>query len=40
MELKDYSKAENLFSSIKNKYPTSQQARDIEKFINSAKYAQ
>ncbi|CAL2083665.1 tetratricopeptide repeat protein [Tenacibaculum sp. 190524A02b] len=40
MELKDYSKAENLFSTIKQKYPETDQGRDIEKYINSAKYAQ
>ena len=40
MGLKDYSKAESLFTSIKNKYPTTQLGRDIDKFINSAKYAQ
>jgi len=40
MGIKDYSKAESLFTAIQTKYPTSQQGRDIEKFINSAKYAQ
>ena len=40
MNLKEYSKAENLFSQIKEKYSKSDQGRDIEKFINAAKYAQ
>lgn len=39
MELKDYSKAENLFTTIKNKYSKSAQGKDIDKYINSAKYA-
>ena len=40
MEIKDYSTAEKLFTSIKQKYATTDQGRDIEKYINSAKYAQ
>ena len=40
MELKDYSTAEKLFTSIKQKYATTDQGKDIEKYINSAKYAQ
>lgn len=40
MQLKEYSKAESLFTAIKEKYATTQQGRDIEKYINSAKYAQ
>ncbi|MDO6744788.1 tetratricopeptide repeat protein [Tenacibaculum soleae] len=40
MNLKNYSKAEKLFSTIKEKYATTDQGRDIEKYINSAKYAQ
>jgi len=40
MNLKDFSKAESLFTTIKDKYPTSQQGKDIDKYINSAKYAQ
>ncbi len=40
MQIKDFSKAETLFTTIKDKYPSSQQGRDIEKYINSAKYAQ
>lgn len=39
MELKQFDKAESLFTKIKEKYPTSDQGRDIEKFINAAKYA-
>ncbi len=40
MLLKDYDKATAMFTEIKEKYPTSEQGRDIEKFINAAKYAQ
>ena len=40
MELKEYSKAEKLFSTIKEKYPETDQGREVEKYINSAKYAQ
>lgn len=40
MELKNFNKAESLFTAIKKKHPNSEQSRDIEKFINSAKYAQ
>ncbi|MDY0779864.1 tetratricopeptide repeat protein [Tenacibaculum sp. IB213877] len=40
MLLKKYGKAEELFTTIKNKYPKTDQGRDIEKYINSAKYAQ
>lgn len=40
MILKDYSKAEKLFTTIKTKYPTTQQGKDVDKYINSAKYAQ
>ena len=40
MDLKNYSKAEQLFTDIKEKYPNSQYGKDIDKFINSAKYAQ
>ncbi|APZ46972.1 hypothetical protein BW723_12060 [Polaribacter reichenbachii] len=40
MNLKEYSKAEDLFSKIKESYPKSDQGRDVEKFINAAKYAQ
>ncbi len=40
MDLGKYSKAENLFNQIKEKYYSSEQAKDIDKYINSAKYAQ
>ncbi|GFD83598.1 tetratricopeptide repeat protein [Tenacibaculum sp. Mcav3-52] len=40
MDLKEYSKAEKLYTTIKEKYADSDQGRDIEKYINSAKYAQ
>jgi tetratricopeptide (TPR) repeat protein len=40
MELKDYSKAESLYTKIKDNHSKSDQGRDIEKYINSAKYAQ
>lgn len=40
MQLEKYSKAESLFTTIKDKYATSQIGRDIDKHINSAKYAQ
>ncbi|TXD49039.1 tetratricopeptide repeat protein [Polaribacter sp. IC073] len=40
MELKKFDKAESLFIKIKENYPTSDQGRDVEKFINAAKYAQ
>ena len=40
MELKEYSTAEKLFTRIKEKYASTDQGRDIEKYINSAKYAQ
>ncbi len=40
MELKKYSTAEKLYTTIKTKYANTDQGRDIEKYINSAKYAQ
>ena len=40
MELKNYSKAETLFTKIKENYSKSDQGRDIEKYIAAAKYAQ
>ncbi|TDQ23799.1 tetratricopeptide repeat protein [Tenacibaculum caenipelagi] len=40
MDLKEYSKAEKLYTTIKEKYAETDQGRDIEKYINSAKYAQ
>jgi tetratricopeptide (TPR) repeat protein len=39
MMLKKYSKAEQLFTQIKENYSKSDQGKDIEKFINAAKYA-
>lgn len=39
MDLKNFDKAEKLFSQIKEKYSTSDQGKDIEKFIAAAKYA-
>ena len=36
MSLKQYSKAEKLFTQIKTKYSKSDQGKDIEKFINAA----
>ena len=39
MSLEKYSKAEQLFAQIKENYSKSDQAKDIEKFINAAKYA-
>ncbi|RCS27125.1 hypothetical protein DUT90_08435 [Polaribacter sp. WD7] len=38
MLLKDYDKAEELFSKIKENYPKSDQGRNIDKFIAAAKY--
>ncbi len=40
MALKEYSTAEKLYTTIKEKYASTDQGRDIEKYINSAKYAQ
>ncbi len=39
MELKDFSKAESLFTKIKENYAKSDQGKDIEKYIAAAKYA-
>jgi tetratricopeptide (TPR) repeat protein len=39
MELKKFDKAATLFTEIKESYPTSDQGRDVAKFINAAKYA-
>ncbi|KGL63700.1 tetratricopeptide repeat protein [Polaribacter sp. Hel1_85] len=39
MELKNYSKAETLFTKIKENYSKSDQGRDIEKYIAAAKFA-
>ena len=38
--LGEFAKAEKLFQKIKDKYPTSDYGRDIDKYISSAKYAQ
>lgn len=40
MQLNEFSKAESLFTQIKDKYATTQIGRNIDKYINSAKYAQ
>ncbi|CAM1333724.1 tetratricopeptide repeat protein [Tenacibaculum aestuariivivum] len=40
MQLKEYKTAEKLYTNIKEKYASTDQGRDIEKYINSAKYAQ
>ena len=39
LELKNYSKAETLFTKIKENYSKSDQGREIEKYIAAAKYA-
>lgn len=39
-ELKDYSKAEKYYTQIQEKYPESEQGRNIQRYINSVKYAQ
>ncbi|MDO6802216.1 tetratricopeptide repeat protein [Wenyingzhuangia sp. 1_MG-2023] len=39
LSLKDYSKAEKNFEKIQKEYPTSTEAKDIEKYLNQAKYA-
>ncbi|MCG8720476.1 OmpA family protein [Tenacibaculum finnmarkense] len=39
MSLKEYTTAEKLYTTIKEKYPTTNQGRDIQKYINTAKYA-
>ena len=39
MELKDFGKAESLFTKIKENYSKSDQGRDIEKYLAAAKYA-
>jgi predicted negative regulator of RcsB-dependent stress response len=39
MELENYDNAVALFTQIKNKYSKSEQGKDIDKYINSAKYA-
>ncbi len=40
LELKEYGKAEKLFKQIKEEYPTSNQAQNIDAYISRAKYAQ
>ncbi|MGY0408184.1 MAG: tetratricopeptide repeat protein, partial [Polaribacter sp.] len=40
MELKKYNKAVSLFTKIKDAYSDSDQGRNIDKFINAAKYAE
>ena len=39
LELKNFSKAESLFTKIKENYSKSDQGREIEKYIAAAKYA-
>ncbi len=39
MLLEKYDKAEEMFTRIKDNYSKSEQGRDVEKFINAAKYA-
>ncbi|MBL4905551.1 MAG: tetratricopeptide repeat protein [Flavobacteriaceae bacterium] len=39
MHTKKFSKAESLFTKIKTDYPSSTQGADIDKYINSAKFA-
>ena len=40
MELKEYDKAETLFTKISEDFSSSEQGKDIEKFIAAAKYAE
>ncbi|TVZ55112.1 tetratricopeptide repeat protein [Lutibacter sp. Hel_I_33_5] len=40
MQLKKYSKAESLYTRIKEDFAKSDQGKDIDKYINSAKYAE
>ena len=40
MDLKDYKKAEELFSKIKDNYSSSDEAKDINAYIQSAQFAQ
>ncbi|MGY5351323.1 YfgM family protein [Wenyingzhuangia sp. IMCC45533] len=39
LAVNDYSKAEELFTSLKEDYPTSSQATNIDLYLNQAKYA-
>lgn len=38
LDLKEYSKAEKFFTKIKDEYKKTEYGRDIDKFINAAKY--
>ena len=40
MDLGQFSKAEKMFSKIKENYPSTDSGKNIDKYINSAKYAQ
>ena len=40
MDLGQFSKAEKMFAKIKENYPSTDSGKDIDKYINSAKYAQ
>jgi len=40
MDLGQFSKAEKMFVKIKENYPSTDSGKDIDKYINSAKYAQ
>ena len=40
LELKEFAKAESLFSKIKAKYSKSEQGTNVDKYINAAKYAE
>jgi len=40
LELKQYAKAETLFTQIKEKYSKSDEAKDVDMYINRAKLAQ
>ena len=40
MDIGDFSKAEKIFTTIKEEYPKSDAGKDIDKYIYSAKYAQ
>jgi len=40
MDLGQFSKAEKIFTKIKENYPSTDPGKDIDKYINSAKYAQ
>jgi hypothetical protein len=40
MDLGQFSKAEKIFTQIKENYSTTDSGKDIDKYIYSAKYAQ